>query len=186
MPLPNPRNKESYSEFMTRCVLDLSKKEEFKDNKQRAAVCYKQFEKGESKASVVYYNPWDESDKILFFSDSNHCGDDKKSKGADDPMKHYFKTEKEALEDAKKLGLKGIHSHKMKDGTVMYMAGPNHEAFMKRHDEVLKQKKSDSESSLWENIRKKRERIKSGSGEKMRKKGEKGAPTSEQIKKAKK
>ena len=57
---------------------------------------------------------------------------------------------------------------------------------MKRHDEVLKQKKSDSESSLWENIRKKRERIKSGSGEKMRKKGEKGAPTAEQIKKAKK
>ena len=43
---------------------------------------------------------------------------------------------------------------------------------------------SKSDASLWENIRKKKERIKSGSGEKMRKKGEKGAPTSEQIKKA--
>lgn len=42
-----------------------------------------------------------------------------------------------------------------------------------------------SDASLWENIRKKRERIKSGSGEKMRKKGDKGAPTSEQIEKAK-
>ena len=46
-------------------------------------------------------------------------------------------------------------------------------------------KEKESDSSLWENIRKKRERIKSGSGEKMRKKGDKGAPTPEQIKKAK-
>ena len=44
----------------------------------------------------------------------------------------------------------------------------------------------DSEASLWENIHKKRERIKRGSGEKMRKKGEKGAPTSDQLDKAKK
>ena len=42
----------------------------------------------------------------------------------------------------------------------------------------------ESDASLWENIRKKKERIKSGSGEKMRKKGDKGAPTPEQIKKA--
>ena len=55
---------------------------------------------------------------------------------------------------------------------------------MKRHNEILK-KKDESDSSLWENIRKKRERIKSGSGEKMRKKGDKGAPTPDQIKKAK-
>ena len=40
-------------------------------------------------------------------------------------------------------------------------------------------------ASLWKNIHKKRERIKKGSGEKMRKKGEKGAPTPEQLKKAK-
>ena len=37
---------------------------------------------------------------------------------------------------------------------------------------------------LWDNIRKKRERIKRGSGEKMRKPGEKGAPTPAQIKRA--
>ena len=87
------------------------------------------------------------------------------------------------LMGAKKLGLKGFHSHKTDTGKTLYMAGPNHEAFMKRHEEILKEKESDS--SLWENIRKKRERIKSGSGEKMRKKGDKGAPTPEQIKKAK-
>ena len=43
----------------------------------------------------------------------------------------------------------------------------------------------DSDAGLWENIKKKRDRIKSGSGEKMRKKGEKGAPTSEQMERAK-
>lgn len=35
---------------------------------------------------------------------------------------------------------------------------------------------------LWDRIRMKKARIKAGSGERMRKKGEKGAPTEEQIK----
>ena len=39
--------------------------------------------------------------------------------------------------------------------------------------------------SLWDNINKKRQRIKQGSGEKMRNKGDKGAPTPDQIKRAK-
>lgn len=42
-----------------------------------------------------------------------------------------------------------------------------------------------SNSSLWENIRKKKERIKRGSKEKMRKVGDKGAPTKDQIERAK-
>tara|TARA_R100000008_G_scaffold73314_1_gene51740 strand:+ start:982 stop:1434 length:453 start_codon:yes stop_codon:yes gene_type:complete len=39
--------------------------------------------------------------------------------------------------------------------------------------------------SLWANIHKKRQRIKQGSGEKMRKVGDKGAPTRAQMKRAK-
>ena len=39
--------------------------------------------------------------------------------------------------------------------------------------------------SFWANIHKKRERIKRGSGERMRKKGEKGAPTPAQMARAK-
>ena len=39
--------------------------------------------------------------------------------------------------------------------------------------------------SLWANIHKKRQRIKKGSGEKKRKKGEKGAPTPAQMQRAK-
>lgn len=38
--------------------------------------------------------------------------------------------------------------------------------------------------SLWKNIHNKRKRIAAGSGEKMRKKGAKGAPTEEAMKKA--
>ena len=40
------------------------------------------------------------------------------------------------------------------------------------------------DEGLWDNIRKKKARIKAGSGEKMRKKGEKEAPTPDQIKRA--
>ena len=45
-----------------------------------------------------------------------------------------------------------------------------------RQKENDKQKQMTKKESLWDNIRKKRERIKRGSGERMRKKGEKGAP----------
>ena len=40
--------------------------------------------------------------------------------------------------------------------------------------------------SLYENIHKKRQRIKDGSGEKMRKPGTKGAPTNKAFKRSKK
>lgn len=61
-----------------------------------------------------------------------------KAQGADDPNKHYFKTKEEALKDADKMGLKGFHTHKTEDGETLYMAGPNHESFMKKHKEITK------------------------------------------------
>ena len=79
-----------------------------------------------------------------------HHGDKKKEESksmmhAPDISKHYFKTKEEAMKDAEKMGLKGIHSHKGKNGETLYMAGPNHEAFMRKHKEVLKMKdKSES------------------------------------------
>jgi len=80
-------------------------------------------------------------------SEAMHYGDKKKeeAKGAPDINKHYFKTKEEAMKDAEKMGLKGIHSHKGENGETLYMAGPNHEAFMRKHKEVLKMKdKSES------------------------------------------
>ncbi len=123
---------------------------------------------------------------------SYHTGKKKKSEskkkkysyGSPNEKDHYFDSKEKAMKDAEKMGLKGIHTHKTEDGKTLYMAGPNHEAFMKRHKEILKEKEK-SDSSLWENIRKKKERIKRGSGEKMRKKGDKGAPTPEQMERAK-
>ena len=125
MPLPSPKNGEKRSDFVNRCMVDLSKKGEFKDDKQRAAVCYDAFKKAESKASIEIADMWRENDKILYFSSASP-----------DVSKHYFKTEEEAAKDAKKMGLKGIHTHKTEDGKTLYMAGPNHEAFMKKHKEV--------------------------------------------------
>ena len=158
MPLPTPNDGEKRSKFMERCMLDLSEKNEFPDAKQRTAVCYSQFKKAESKASIIVGNPWDDSEVYYYFS-----------KSSEGPMSHYFKTKEEALSDGSKMGLDGYHVYKNEAGDKLYMAGPDYKTF----------------SSLWENIRKKKERIKSGSGEKMKKKGDKGAPTAEQIEKAK-
>jgi hypothetical protein len=43
MPLPSPRKKETQQEFVSRCMGDEMMNEEYKDQKQRAAVCYTQF-----------------------------------------------------------------------------------------------------------------------------------------------
>ena len=79
-----------------------------------------------------------------------HHGDKKKEESksmmhSPDISKHYFKTKEEAMKDAEKMGLKGIHSHKGENGETLYMAGPNHEAFMRKHKEMHKMKdKSES------------------------------------------
>ena len=54
-----------------------------------------------------------------------------------------------------------------------------------RIDDMSDYLDSKVDESLWANIHKKRQRIKGGSGEKMRKKGEKGAPTPAQMRRAK-
>ena len=98
-----------------------------------------------------------------------------------DMKKYSFNNPGQAMQMARKMGFDKVHSHGEGDDTV-FMPGPSHEALMKK----LGESKAEEEyASLWENIKKKRDRIKSGSGEKMRKKGEKGAPTPEQMKKAK-
>ena len=52
-------------------------------------------------------------------------------------------------------------------------------------DKVRASEEVEVDESLWKNIQKKRARIARGSGERMRKKGEKGAPTAAQMKRAK-
>jgi hypothetical protein len=103
------------------------------------------------------------------------CGCDEAQAKAT-PSEYIFDNPGEAMQKAKEMGFEDIHSHGEGDEAV-FMPGPTHEALME---------KLESQGSLWRNIHKKRERIKRGSGEKMRKKGDKGAPTSEQLERAKK
>jgi len=51
MPIPSPSKKQSKDDFISSCMIDLSK--EFPDEKQRAAVCYSQWEEKKSKASII-------------------------------------------------------------------------------------------------------------------------------------
>lgn len=47
MPLPKKRKNEKREKFMSRCLADPKAREEFKDIKQRIAVCSSLFEKKE-------------------------------------------------------------------------------------------------------------------------------------------
>ena len=54
MPLPTKKEDEKQNEFMSRCMADDMMNEDFKDQKQRAAVCYSQYckrTKNKSEAS---------------------------------------------------------------------------------------------------------------------------------------
>lgn len=54
MPLPKPKSKEEKSDFISRCTSYLSDKGEFKDNKQRVAVCNTQWEESKKKKSESF------------------------------------------------------------------------------------------------------------------------------------
>jgi len=43
MPIPKPQSKEKKSDFVSRCISELSKDSKYKENDQRAAICYQQW-----------------------------------------------------------------------------------------------------------------------------------------------
>ena len=43
MPIPKPKKEEEKSKFVQRCMADQTMRKEFKDLKQRVAVCLSQF-----------------------------------------------------------------------------------------------------------------------------------------------
>ena len=53
MPLPKPSSKEKKKDFVSRCISEVSKDPKFKDNKQRIAVCYTQFDEAKASARVT-------------------------------------------------------------------------------------------------------------------------------------
>jgi hypothetical protein len=69
MPLPRPDKNQSQKEFVNKCMDDTAMLNEFPNNKQRAAVCYSQYERAtKSKASTWddYMNGYHPYDLIIF------------------------------------------------------------------------------------------------------------------------
>ena len=82
------------------------------------------------------------------------------------------------------------HAHKIQAAIAMeqrarVMGKTAEAAVYRKFIDKMKEKTKEKNESLWANIHKKRERIKRGSGERMRSPGEKGAPTPAQLKRAK-
>jgi hypothetical protein len=64
MPIPKPRSKEKRSDFIGRCVSQISS--EYKDNKQAVAICYNQFKEAKASADGVVDL---EDDEMLILKD---------------------------------------------------------------------------------------------------------------------
>ena len=101
-----------------------------------------------------------------------------------------FATVEDAKASVNKIKRSGrSHAHKIQAAVAMEqrakVAGKTSAAAVYRSFiNDMKEKTKKMRESLWANIKKKRDRIARGSGEKMRKKGDKGAPTPDQIRRA--
>jgi hypothetical protein len=54
MPIPQPNKNENEKDFIARCMSDDVMKKDYKDNKQRLAICYSQIKK--RKLSESFFN----------------------------------------------------------------------------------------------------------------------------------
>lgn len=60
MPIPSPSKSESRNEFISRCMGDSVMNSEYKDQKQRAAICYSKWEEKSKKAASIVTTSNDE------------------------------------------------------------------------------------------------------------------------------
>ena len=108
----------------------------------------------------------------------------------------FYKLEKEVMDagsatDEQKETARNMYNEIMKRAGEIGLADDIDDYMLQHIDSIEKGDpkpgfgRTDVNESLWANIHKKRERIKRGSGERMRKPGEKGAPTPAQLKRAK-
>lgn len=49
MPLPSPKGKQSEQSFVSKCMADPTMLKEYKDQKQRAAICYSQYKRAKKR-----------------------------------------------------------------------------------------------------------------------------------------
>lgn len=53
MPIPTPHKGQSQKEFISKCMGDSVMNKEYKDQKQRAAICYQKWRDKTKKASYI-------------------------------------------------------------------------------------------------------------------------------------
>ena len=53
MALPTPHKKEKKKDFVSRCISEVAKDPKFKENQQRIAICYTQYDEAKASADVV-------------------------------------------------------------------------------------------------------------------------------------
>jgi hypothetical protein len=68
MPISGPKKSEKQSDFVSRCMADETMNKEFPDQKQRAGVCYSQWNEKKAKASLIL---GEGSNEILFEFNKN-------------------------------------------------------------------------------------------------------------------
>ena len=96
MPLPTPNNKEKKSDFVSRCISEVAKDPKFKDNKQRIAICYTQFDEAKkSKASIVAGS---DDEEFLVFANCDDMEDDMEE--GDAVQKTYQGKKRSELKDS--------------------------------------------------------------------------------------
>lgn len=64
MPLPKPTKKENEEEFVSRCMGDDIMVEEYKNPKQRSAICYTQFKQRLKSKGKVSWNDVRKGDSL--------------------------------------------------------------------------------------------------------------------------
>ena len=70
MPLPNPKKNEKQGDFISRCAGNETMNKDFKDTKQRVAVCYSQWKKAKASAFASF---GEGENEVLFNLECPEC-----------------------------------------------------------------------------------------------------------------
>ena len=211
MPIPNPKKSEKEGDFVSRCMGDETMNKDFPDQKQRAAVCYSQFKKGNASVEASdsleeYKNDFYEMSVGSINSIKKHA--DNILQSLNDPMVKENLTEswlqgKIAITEDYMLT---IHNYVMfvqendeemeesevdaaaEDLTVDNLYIPEESEYVTAEEvafdqaDVLEYDIAKARPGLWENIRRKKQR--EGKNYKPAKPGDKDRPSKEAWKKA--
>lgn len=192
MPLPSPKGREKQSDFISRCMGDNTMGEDFKDQKQRAAVCYSQWRKAKASADIVVSTG---SEEILFKLKSSEgeyecedCGyeGEKAEKCPKCGSSNYKEDVEDEMEDEEGDNTEVEGSVEDLDEYNFYCPEESEyvtaEEVSFSEEDVVEYDIAMKRPGLWENIRRKKKR--EGKNYKPAKPGDKDRPSKEAWEKA--